>query len=155
MNAGDSTRRHASARRGEHDEEPALLRCRFRPRRKTRPGPHVPGREALVNARAVVAAVGAACKVTSIPPSRERDEPVQRRRVGERHPVVGLHASIDEPVPVVGGLHHHACEGCLVRGSGLHNRRQMRGQSFLVDQLSLVMESHDHTVVCMQINTAV
>ena len=47
--------------------------------------------------------------------------------VGERHPGACLPQAIDEPVPVIGGLHHHALEVGVIRSSWLQNRGQRVG----------------------------
>ena len=51
--------------------------------------------------------------------------------------------------------HHHALDLGVMQGEWLQNRGQMIGSPFLVDHLIVVIEYHDHTVVCMQSNPAV
>jgi hypothetical protein len=63
-----------------------------------------------------------------------------RRRVGQRHPVVRLPQPINEPVPVIGGLDHHALEVGAIRGSWLQNRGQMSGEAALIAHLILRIE---------------
>jgi hypothetical protein len=56
---------------------------------------------------------------------------------------------------VRGRLHHDALDVCVIRGELLQHRGQMIGSTSLRDHLVLLIESHDDTVVCMQINSAV
>jgi hypothetical protein len=80
---------------------------------------------------------------------------LHRRGVGQRHPVVGRHQPVNEPVPVSGRRHHHAGAVGLIRGSLCQNRGQMMGEASVIDHLLLLIEYYDHTVVCMQITPAV
>jgi hypothetical protein len=63
-----------------------------------------------------------------------------RCRVGQRHPLACLQQPIHEPVPVGGGLDHHAHEGGLRRGEGLQHGGQMLGEASLLAHLLLLME---------------
>jgi hypothetical protein len=80
---------------------------------------------------------------------------VQRGGVGQRPPGAGRPQSSAEPVPVGGGLHHDALAVCLVPGSWLQHGGPRMREASLRDPLGLLMESHDHTVVCLQLHPAV
>ena len=47
-------------------------------------------------------------------------------RVGQVDPVAGLHQGVDQPVPVVGGLHHQAHDGLAVGRQGRQHARPPR-----------------------------
>ena len=70
-------------------------------------------------------------------------------------PVVRLHESVDEPVPVIRRLSHHTGDVVLIRRSLRQHRGQMGGEALWRDHLGLRIEEDDHTVVCLEINPAV
>ena len=75
--------------------------------------------------------------------------------VGEMHPGACFHRSVDKPVPGGGRCDDHARDVCLIRSSLLQNSGQMIGEASVLEHLVLLIEEHDHTVVCMQIDPAV
>ena len=60
--------------------------------------------------------------------------------VGQMHPVAGVHAPINEPVPIRGRCDDHPLEVCVIRDSLLQKHRQMIGQASLIDHLILLIE---------------
>ena len=80
---------------------------------------------------------------------------LHRGRVGQMHPVVCLHQPIDEPVPVVRRLHHHARDLCVIGRQLIQNRREMIGSTLVVHHLVLLIAYHDHTIICMEVDPCV
>src|SRR5262245_9638894 len=91
-------------------------------------------------------------------PSRQAQGPVPR-------PVLPGSCGVGSPRAVGGAgdgkgrliflYSHHALNVCLIRGELLQNRGQRFGEASLIDHVVLLMEQHDDTVVCMQINPTV
>jgi len=78
-----------------------------------------------------------------------------RRRVGEVHMEAGVLQSVDQPIPVVGRLDHHAGQFVLPPGQKARDLLDVVGQALLRNNPIAIVDNSDNAVVGMQINSAV
>jgi hypothetical protein len=81
--------------------------------------------------------------------------PLDRRRVGKMHVEADVLQSIDQPIPVVGRLDHHAGQFVLSPSQEVCDLHDVVGQALLRHNPIAVVDSRDNAIVGMQINPAV
>lgn len=74
---------------------------------------------------------------------------LDRRRVGEMHMVASILQSVDQPIPVVGRLDHHAGQFVLPPSQKANDLRDIVGQPLLRHNPITIVDHSDNAVVVM------
>lgn len=71
------------------------------------------------------------------------------------HDVAGVHEPVNEPIPIIGGLHGNALERLPEGLKGRDDYRQLVAQSLLAHHAIVLVLHHDDTVRPMQIDAGI
>ena len=80
---------------------------------------------------------------------------LDRSGIGQMHVEAGVLQAIDQPIPVVGRLDHHAGQLVLPSSKKADDLRDVVWQAFLRYYPIGIVDNSDNAVVGMQINSAV